>query len=172
MSHWLPPLLVVSLAGGIGIRAASPQPPKGWETPSMVQFYDVGPTGMSAPENPLASGFALDSSASFEPVSRSNGAAAQSEEAADTGRPLQENPAPLTIRLEYTNQRRRDSIRRQFDEFQCERHGFFYTAGGRCVLPARRHTTRIPRNHPDPRHRHMTRKRARSRPSASPGDTR
>ena len=61
MSRWLPALLVASLAGGIGMQTASSQPPDGGKEPAMVRFYGVGPTGMSAPEDPLATGFALDS---------------------------------------------------------------------------------------------------------------
>jgi hypothetical protein len=150
-SRWLPVLLVASLAGGLGMQVASPQPPDGGTEPAMVRFYGVGPAGMSAPENPLATGFALDSSASFDPASRESGAAAQPEEAADTGRTLHKNPAPQTIHTEYTGQRRRDFFRWGFDELRCERHGFFYTADGRCVVPAWRHTTRMPRDLPGSR---------------------
>ena len=150
-SHWLPALLVLSLASGIAMRAAAPQPPQSGTAPAMVRFYGVDGAGMSAPENPLDSGFALDSSASFTSVSRSSGAPGQAEEAGQT---RQEHSVPLSIRLEYPSQRRKDSFRRQFDEFQCERHGFFYTARGRCVVPARRQSTRISGDHPVSRHRH------------------
>jgi hypothetical protein len=126
----------------------------------MVQFYGVDRTGMSFPENPLGSGFALDSSASFDPASRESGATAQPEEAVDAGRTRHENPVSLTIRLVYPNQRRRDSFRRELDEFQCERHGFFYTARGRCVVPAWRQSTRISGDHPVSRHRHTNRVRS------------
>jgi len=155
MSHWLPAVLVASLAGGIDMQAASSQPPEGGTAPAMVRFYGVGPTGISAPENPLATGFALDSSASFDPAVRERDAAARLEEAADTGLTPHENPAPLTIRQEYPSQRYRDSFRRNFDEYRCERHGFFYTAEGRCIVPVRRHTPRLSRNRPGPRHWHM-----------------
>jgi len=133
------------------MQAASPQPPDGGKEPAMVRFYGVGPTGMSAPEDPLATGFALDSSASFDPAARESGAADQPEEAADPGLTLIENPAPLTTRLEYPSQRRRDYFRREFDEYRCERHGFVYTTKGRCVVPVWRHTTRLSRNRPGPR---------------------
>jgi hypothetical protein len=151
MANWLPALLVASLAGGIDMQAVSAQPPDGGKEPAMVRFYGVGPMGMSAPENPLATGFALDSSASFDPAARDSGAAAQPDEAPDPGLNLIENPAPLTTRLEYPSQRHRDFFRREFDEYRCERHGFVYTKKGRCVVPVWRHTTRLPRNRPGPR---------------------
>jgi hypothetical protein len=158
MAHWLPALLVISLAGGIEMRAAAPQPPeRGAAAPAMVRFYGVDRSGMSTPENPLATGFALDSSASFDPASRSSGTAGQPEAAGQT---LHENPAPRSIRMEYTSQRPLDSFRRELDEFQCQRLGFFYSANGRCVIPAWRRITRIPRDHPDPRLRHMSREQA------------
>jgi hypothetical protein len=155
ISRWLPALLVASLTGGIDMQTASSQPPEGGREPAMVRFYGVGSTGMSAPENPLATGFALDSSASFDPAAQENGAAAQPEEGADTGLTLHENPAQLTIRLEYPSQRRLDSFRRELDEYRCERHGFIYTTEGRCVVPVRRNTSRLSRNRPGPRHWHM-----------------
>lgn len=158
MSHWLPAMLLASLAGGIDMQAASPQPPEGRTEPAMVRFYGVGPSGRSAPEDPLATGFALDSSASFDPAARVSDAAAQPEEAADTRQTLHKHSPPLTNRLEYPSQRRRDSFSREFDEYRCERHGFFYTADGRCVVPAGRHITRLPHDRPGPRSRNMTRK--------------
>ncbi|HYQ73459.1 MAG TPA: hypothetical protein VET88_16235, partial [Gammaproteobacteria bacterium] len=85
MTHWLPAALVAFLAGGIEMQAALPQPPQGGTVPAMVRFYGVGPTGVSAPENPLATGFALDSSASFDPAVRERDAATRPEAAADTG---------------------------------------------------------------------------------------
>jgi hypothetical protein len=159
MSHWLSALLVASLAGGIEMRVAAPQPPQGGAASAMVQFYGVDRTGMSFPENPLATGFALDSSASFDPESPESGAAAQPEQAGYAGQTRHGNPAQLSIRLEYPSQRRRDSFRRELDEFRCENHGFFYTAGGRCVVPARQRTTRFPRNRPVARTRHVTQER-------------
>lgn len=159
MSRWLPALLVASLAGGIEMRVASPQPPEGRAAPAMVRFYGVDRSGMSAPENPLASGFALDSSSPFDPASRESGATAQPGKAGDALPPQSENPELLTIRLEYPSQRRRDSFRRKLDEFQCEHHGFFYTAGGWCVFPAWPRTTRLARDHPGPWTRHMSRER-------------
>lgn len=159
LSRWLSALLVASLAGGIEMRAAAPQPPQGGTAPAMVQFYGVDRTGMSFPENPLGSGFALDSSASFDPASRESGAAAQPKEAVDAGQTRHENPVSLTIRLVYPSRQRRRSFRSELDEFQCERHGFFYTAGGRCVVPAWQRASRLPRGHPGGGIRHMTRKR-------------
>jgi len=137
------------------MQVASPQPPEGGTAPALVRFYGVGPAGTSAPENPLATGFALDSSASFDPASRDSGAAARPEEAADTGRTLHEDPAPPGSHTEYTGQRRRDFFRSEFDELRCERHGFFYTADGRCVVPAWRHPIRMSGDLPRSRPRHM-----------------
>ena len=151
ISPWLPVLLVAFLAGMNVTQTASPQPPEGRTAPAMVRFYGVGPAGMSAPENPLATGFALDSSASFDPGSRESGVDARPEEAEYAGRTLKENPVPLTIPHEDTSQRRRDSFGLEFDEYRCERHGFVYTTKGRCVVPVWRHTTRLPRNRPGPR---------------------
>lgn len=159
MSRWLPALLVAFLAGGIEMQVASPQPPAGGKAPAMVRFYGVGPAGMSAPEDPLATGFALDSSASFDPAAREGGAAARPEEAAEAGRTRHGNTAPLTIRREYPGRRYWDSFDRDFEEYRCERHGFFYTADGRCVVPAGRHTTRMFRGRPGPKARHMMRDR-------------
>ena len=142
-THWLPALLAASLAGGIGIRTALPQPPEGGTVPAMVRFYGVGPTGVSAPENPLATGFALDSSASFDPAVRERDAADRPEEAANRGPTPHDDHARPAIRRQYPVQRRQDPFGREFDEYRCERHGFFFTAAGRCVAPVRRHTTRM-----------------------------
>ena len=168
ISPWLPVLLVAFLAGMNVTQTASPQPPEGRTAPAMVRFYGVGPAGMSAPENPLATGFALDSSASFDPGSRESGVDARPEEAEYAGRTLKENPVPLTIPHEDTSQRRRDSFGLEFDEYRCERHGFFHTAEGRCVAPARWHKIWLSRGRPGLRTRDRTHDRF-PRPASGPG---
>jgi hypothetical protein len=103
----------------------------------MAAFYRIGPDGRGVPENPLASGFAVDSTGSHAPAPQSS---------PGVGRPLvirqlRAAPTPLRIEISLPGQSGKDGFDRRFEAFRCERHGFFYTAEGRCVAPAGKRST-------------------------------
>jgi len=101
-------------------------------------FYFIDAEGRSAREDPLASGFALAASASSavdtgtsespKPVRRTRKYAVP---AARRGSAAPSSSVRIVIRSQARN-----TTDDRFAEYRCERHGFFYTRDGRCVVPA------------------------------------
>lgn len=124
-------------------------------TPAMAAFYTVNRDGRTVPENPLASGFALSSSGSFD-LSHAEENTGKPEPIEDdvagqsgNGSKLQsvhiQHRLPVTIRIEIKTKHRKKSFDRKYAEFRCERLGFFYTSDGRCVIPATDRVTPVSR---------------------------
>lgn len=108
-------------------------------SPAMTGFYTVTPDGETTAEDPLESGFATSASGDFdlERSSREEDEPAPSgqnaEKAANTSR---KNKETRTVRIRVKRQPPQRDLAAQF---QCERHGFYYTNDGRCVAPAYGH---------------------------------
>jgi hypothetical protein len=109
-------------------------------------FYRLDAAGKPVRENPVRSGFALDSTASYEPPQPGRQGRAAPVIVVTPDRPR------TSIRIEIPVRPDRRSFDGAFRAFRCERHGFFFTSEGRCVVPAfgRR---MVPRARPQPRQR-------------------
>ena len=119
-------------------------------SPAMTGFYSITPDGETTLEDPLESGFATSAGSDFDAV-RSSGEEAEPDSSG-------KKPVTSSSRKKKTRETRtvRIRIKRKAPErdlasqFQCERHGFYYTNDGRCIAPAYRHRPLIP--HPLPEH--------------------
>jgi hypothetical protein len=103
---------------------------------AMTGFYAVTPNGKTTPEDPLESGFATSAGSDFDPErsaveeTESPPEGNDSDQATDTKK---KKPESRTIRIRIKpNQPKRNLA----DQFQCERHGLYYTNDGRCIVPA------------------------------------
>lgn len=102
---------------------------------AMPGFYVVKPDGESAAVDPVEAGLATTSSADFSappppeppPPATTETAPSKSREASNE----RDGPRRVLVRIKRKQPER--SLSRQF---QCERHGFYYTNDGRCILPA------------------------------------
>ncbi len=125
-------------------EASQLRPPETPTDPAMAAFYTVNRDGESVPENPLESGFGVSSTGSYDLRRR----AAKDEQSASWGDgrtvllPVIIR-SPVSIRIEPGAQYRKRSLDSRFDAFRCERHGFFYTSAGRCVIPAASRATPV-----------------------------
>ena len=113
-------------------------------SPAMAGFYNVTPDGEQTAEDPLQSGFATSASGNFDPQRPSQ----EEDEPDNSGQGTEKSPnsnkknqETRTIRIRA---RRKRPARNRADQFQCERHGFYYTNDGRCIIPAYGHLPVIP----------------------------
>ena len=119
-------------------------------SPAMTGFYNVSPQGESTPEDPMESGFATSASSDFDPERSpeeefdADSSGKKSEETSNSEKKTRERRTIL-IRV-----KRKPPERDLAAQFQCERHGFYYTNDGRCILPAYGHSALIPRPLPEP----------------------
>jgi len=103
---------------------------------AMTGFYAVTPDGNTILEDPLESGFAISAGSDFNPDRSADVAADpatagnESGQATDTKK---KQPESRTIRIRIKPNRPERNL---LDQFQCERHGLYYTSDGRCVVPA------------------------------------
>ncbi len=119
-------------------------------SPAMTGFYTVTPEGKTTLEDPLESGFATSAGSDFNPER-----SAVVEPGADATGKLAEKESRREKKARETRTiliraRRKTPERNRADQFQCERHGFYYTNDGRCILPAYGHLPIMPQPQPPP----------------------
>jgi len=119
-------------------------------SPAMAGFYNVNPDGESTAEDPLESGFATSAGSNFDPErspeeeADANSSGGNAEKASSSEKKKRET---RTVRIRV---KRKPPQRDLAAQFQCERHGFYYTNDGRCILPAYGYSPLIPRPLPEP----------------------
>jgi hypothetical protein len=103
---------------------------------AMAGFYTVTPDGETTREDPLESGFATSAGSDFDPeraVEAGTEPATPEKDSKEESSTKKKKPETRTIRIRV---KRKPPQRNLADQFQCERHGFYYTTDGRCILPA------------------------------------
>jgi hypothetical protein len=105
---------------------------------AMTGFYTVTPDGRTTLEDPLESGFAISAGSDFDPQRQiedeeENEPAATGTESDKASGSKQKQPETQSIRITIKPQRLERNLAEQF---QCERHGLYYTNDGRCIVPA------------------------------------
>jgi hypothetical protein len=108
-------------------------------SPAMAGFYNVTPDGETAAEDPLESGFATSAGSDFDPErspQEEPDANASGDDAETTLHGDRKKRKTRTVRIRV---KRKPPERDLAAQFQCERHGFYYTNDGRCVAPAYGH---------------------------------
>jgi len=109
----------------------------GNSSPAMTGFYTVTSDGETTLEDPVESGFALDAGSDFDPD-----LIQEEEPESDTSEKTSEkasNSKKQETRTVRIRVKRKQPERNRADQSQCERHGFYYTNDGRCILPAYQH---------------------------------
>lgn len=105
-------------------------------SPAMTGFYSVTPDGETTAEDPLESGFATSAGSHFDPErspEEEPDANFLGDDAEKTSRGEKKKRETRTVRIRV---KRKPPERDLAAQFQCERHGFYYTNDGRCVAPA------------------------------------
>ncbi len=158
---YLEPFLFLVLSSTAATAGIDQSPTGTRGSTATTTFYVVNSDGRSVPENPLASGFAVTSSEPFNPSSPAQlvntpgtFAATQSNRPISQARQHRVSSKRQTnssIRIRTSKRAARKPKRDRASEYRCERHGFFYTANGRCVVPAQ--------NRPSYRVRHQPRQK-------------
>jgi len=103
---------------------------------AMAGFYTVTPEGETLLEDPLESGFATSTGSDFDPeraVETEAEPGSSGKESKEESRAKKKRPEKRTIRIRIKREPPQPNLA---DQFQCERHGFYYTKDGRCILPA------------------------------------
>ena len=122
---------------------------------AMTGFYNVTPDGEQTAEDPLESGFAISAGSDFNPE-RPPGEKPESitseEQSGKASRNKKETRETRTILVRV---KRKRPERNRADQFQCERHGFYYTNDGRCIIPSYSYLPIIPQPLPKPGMRPM-----------------
>ena len=113
-------------------------------------FYSVTPEGETRPIDPVESGLATAGSTDLspedgEPPQPSTDTQESRTQKSSKKKTGQDKPRKVRIRI-----KRKPPERSLADQFQCERHGFYYTNDGRCILPAYGHLPVIPHLLPSP----------------------
>ena len=113
-------------------------------------FYAVTPDGKTKPIDPVKSGLATSGTADLstvdsEPPNRSASTEELPELEPATKKTSKDKPRKVRIRI-----KRKPPERNLADQFQCERHGFYYTNDGRCILPSYGHQPVMPQLLPSP----------------------
>ena len=104
---------------------------------AMTGFYTVTPDGETTLEDPVKSGFAISAGSDFDPERISEEEPDSPEKKSETtssGKKKNRETRKVRIRV-----KRKPPERDLASQFQCERHGFYYTNDGRCILPAYQH---------------------------------
>ena len=103
---------------------------------AMAGFYTVTPDGETILEDPVESGFAITAGSDFDPE-RSQ------EEEPESEAPEQQTEKASSIKKKKRTIRirvkRKPPQRDLASQYQCERHGLYYTNDGRCIVPAYQH---------------------------------
>ena len=113
-------------------------------------FYAVTPDGKTRPIDPVKSGLATSGSTDFykqevEPPEQP--LKTQEPPDQETAKKKTSKDKPRKVRIRIT---RKPPERSLSDQFQCERHGFYYTNDGRCILPSYGHLPVMPHLLPTP----------------------
>ena len=103
---------------------------------SLSGFYAVTPDGKTTLEDPLESGFAISAGSDFNPERSADVEADPATAGNESGQSTdtkKKQPESRTIRIRIKPNRPERNLA---DQFQCERHGLYYTSDGRCIVPA------------------------------------
>ena len=101
---------------------------------AMAGFYTVTPDGETTLDDPVESGFAISAGSDFDPERTAEEEPEPSEQ--QTEKTSSSKAKKRTVRIRV---KRKPPQRDLASQFQCERHGFYYTNDGRCILPAYQH---------------------------------
>jgi hypothetical protein len=99
---------------------------------AMAGFYTITPDGETTLEDPVKSGFAISAGSDFDPERIIE----EKDDPENTSGNEKNTREKRTIRIRV---KRKPPQRDLASQFQCERHGFYYTNDGRCILPAYQH---------------------------------
>lgn len=107
-------------------------------------FYAVTPDGKTRPIDPVKSGLATTGSTDLSTIegaapNRPPNTEEQTEQEATKKKSSHDKPRKIRVRIT-----RKPPERSLSDQFQCERHGFYYTNDGRCILPSWGHLPVMP----------------------------
>jgi hypothetical protein len=151
--YWLATLVILlacSHAMAIEIIDVRKQHQQASPGQPVTGFYAVTPDGKTKPIDPVKSGLATSgtsdlSTVDSEPPNRSASTEELPELEPATKKTSKDKPRKVRIRI-----KRKPPERNLADQFQCERHGFYYTNDGRCILPSYGHLPVIPHLLPTP----------------------
>ena len=151
--YWLATLVILlacSHAMAIEIIDVRKQHQQASPGQPVTGFYAVTPDGKTKPIDPVKSGLATSgtsdlSTVDSEPPNRSASTEELPELEPATKKTSKDKPRKVRIRI-----KRKPPERNLADQFQCERHGFYYTNDGRCILPSYGHLPVMPHLLPTP----------------------
>ena len=103
---------------------------------AMAGFYTVTPDGETTPVDPVESGFAISAGSDFDPERSTEEKPQPEPSEQETEKTSSSKAKKRTVRIRI---KRKLPERDLASQFQCERHGFYYTNDGRCILPAYQH---------------------------------
>ena len=107
-------------------------------------FYAVTPDGKTKPIDPVKSGLATSGSTDLSTIEEELPKRPANKEETPEQEPAKKKASqdkPRRVRIRIT---RKPPARSLADQFQCERHGFYYTNDGRCILPSYGHLPVMP----------------------------
>jgi len=105
-------------------------------SPAMTGFYTVTPDGETTLEDPVESGFAISAGSDFDPKRSTEEKPQPEPSEQETEKTSSSKAKKRTVRIRI---KRRPPERDLASQFQCERHGLYYTNDGRCIVPAYQH---------------------------------
>ena len=103
---------------------------------AMAGFYTVTPDGETILDDPVESGFAISAGSDFDPERSTEEKPVPEPSEQETEKTSSSKEKKRTVRIRI---KRKPPQRDLASQFQCERHGFYYTNDGRCILPAYQH---------------------------------
>ena len=103
---------------------------------AMAGFYTVTPDGETTLDDPVESGFAISAGSDFDPERSTEEKPQPEPSEQETEKTSGSKAKKRTVRIRV---KRKPPQRDLASQFQCERHGFYYTNDGRCILPAYQH---------------------------------
>ena len=103
---------------------------------AMAGFYTVTPDGETILEDPVESGFAISAGSDFDPERSQEEEPVPESSEQQNEKTSTSKKKKRTIRIRV---KRKPPQRDMASQFQCERHGLYYTNDGRCIVPAYQH---------------------------------
>ena len=103
---------------------------------AMAGFYTVTPDGETTLEDPVESGFAISAGSDFDPERSQEEKPVPESSEQQNEKASSSKKKKRTIRIRV---KRKPPQRDLASQFQCERHGLYYTNDGRCIVPAYQH---------------------------------
>ena len=103
---------------------------------AMAGFYTVTPDGETTLEDPVESGFAISAGSDFDPERSQEEKPVPESSEQQNEKASNSKKKKRTIRIRV---KRKPPERDLASQFQCERHGLYYTNDGRCIVPAYQH---------------------------------